>query len=376
MKSEVNSSSPQINKQGRRRLSKRKTELTHKATATKSTPWRLFFFPAKPKKEPSSTVNEDPRSPLGNKKSPKPKPIASCAPLAKDPSSEHLIYIHPSSQLQEYQSVSCHTTEDRKQIDEIRSSSLRIYKTQSQWLCPATSSQQSGLSTGASTVCDSSEKPIFNRVDSMDPGDRPVIIARDLWCDQVVDSVQGVGQYEHDHPKDNRNTNRAHMHINTNTTNQSPPISPSTKTPPNKKHTFQPRLERNTITLPLSPPPPSSRSHPQPYKSPTRVHRLNLRTIITTYWHSLKNKSTTLFTSLQDSGTQIFKHQGVNTSLVSLTLNDSCATQASKATRRDVRSGNRDRDRRARGCGGGGKEGMRMRGRKSSLFLDVDVDLE
>ena len=210
---------------------------------------RLTSVTAKLKRGPFATIKESPVPSLESNSS---VSLGFKAPLppAWIHSSEHLIYIHPSRQLQDYQSASSRSVYRGNEFDEASSSPPRIIRTQSQWMAPPSASYvPSGLLVPEEpSIIREIATSGLNIEDPQEPGEHPVPVSGDLPREAIADLFDRVEDYEREHPDKIKEAGK----VGTRVSEVGHNLTKTLKTMGSlrRKQTFEARLECESASTP------------------------------------------------------------------------------------------------------------------------------
>ena len=370
MAGEVALSPSQVKKDGQWRPIRHKTAPSYRPSPPLPIPRRLSSVTARLRRRPLSTINEDqaPSLKTSSTASLKLKSASPYQSFARTHSTEHLIHIQPSRQLQAFQSVSYHS------VDEAFWSTPRLYRMQSQWTVPPESHVPSEISvTEGPTAIDTS---VISAVDAeylLESVETPVTADEDLPREAIADLFQRVEEYEREHPENPKDAVKVWIRASevsqglTKTLKTMGSLSrrPTSEARPRHDSGFGPSSPSRMVPI---------RSQIKIYEKPTQLKRMGIAA--NDYWRRFRNWSTGRDTELQP-GNSVVDYTVMDLSVVSFILNDPSAVQAhkprklSRAPRLVENSSGivyampvREESRHS------GNEQLKRR--KSSLFLDVD----
>ncbi|KAF2623681.1 hypothetical protein BU25DRAFT_424647 [Macroventuria anomochaeta] len=283
-----------------------------------SIPRRLSSLRAGLKRKPLSTINED--------KVPSLRSVSTgslivntalpCQPPAWSHSSEHLIHIQPSEELQALQSVSSYSTNDGY------GPMPRLYRTQSQWMAPPPESYMpSGMPVwqGLTTT----------NLDNEDPselGGKAMAVGEDLSREEIASLFRRIEEYEREHPEIINDAGKVWVRVD----RVGHGLTKTFKTMGSlhKKRTFEARLGHN---VPVQ-------SQLKIYEKPNTMRRIGI--VVRHCWRRFRNWSTGRDTGLQAKKNVVdHPHPFMNVSIVSLTLPDPCTTRPQPGPRKLSRAG-------------------------------------
>lgn len=299
-------------------------------------------------------------------------------PTSWKSSSERLVFISESPQLQQIQSVSLSCSEDLWGCE----SAPRLYRTQSQW---ARSLPVSYFSSGipvfesslslevqhtptpeATPPPETIATPGVDKRDSSELEANFVCVGEDLPREDIAELFQRVEEYDREHPEVLRESGMVWVRVNS----VSHGLTRTLKTMGSlhkKKPSFEARLGRNVPVY----------SRLKCYEKPSRVKRMKIA--VQDCWRKFRNWSTGRDTALQANKlAPTTAHPMMNVSVVSLNMTPSRNTRPQMGQRRLSRAPKLE----------GGLDAMAYRGhtrkdskhstydeplkrRRSSLFLDI-----
>lgn len=371
MAGEVALSPSQVKKDGQWRPIRHKTAPSHRPYPPLPIPRRLSSVTAKLRRRPLSTISEDQAPSLKTSSTVNLNPKSASSPyqsFAQTHSTEHLIHIQPSRQLQAFQSVSYHS------VDEAFWSTPRLYRKQSQWTIPPESHVPNEISvTDGQTAIETSVTSAVHAEYLLEPVETPMTTDEELPREAIADLFQRVEEYEREHPENAKDA--AKVWVRASEVSQGLTKTLKTMGSLSRRQTFEARSRHDSGFGSLS----SSRTIPirsqmKIYEKPTQLKRMGIAA--NDYWRRFRNWSTGRDTELQ-SRNSVVGYTVMNLSVVSLILNDTSAIQAHKPRKlsRAPRLAKNSsgivyampvrEDGRHSAC-------EQLKRRKSSLFLDVD----
>lgn len=369
MAGEVALSPSQVKKDGQWQPIRDKIAQSQRPSPPNSPPRRLSSVTAKLKRRPLSPINEDKVSSLNSDSSIslRLKSALPYQPSTRSHSTEHLIYIHPSRQLQKYQSVSSQCT------NEAYASTPRLYRTQSQRTALPESYLPSGIPIcQVPSTVETCASTLLETDDTFEPGADPMPVDEDLPREAIADLFHRVEEYERQHPEKINDAGKVWVRVSE--VGQGLTKTFKTMGSMHKKHTFETRHDYNEPKFPARTIP--IRSQIKIYEKPTRSTRMSIA--MRDCWRRFRNWTTGRDTELKASRIVTNRSNPVmNVSIVSLNLADPFATTPRTGPRKLSRVGKvverTDGDMYAWSARKDSKHsiGEQLKGRKSSLFLDI-----
>ncbi|KAJ8112481.1 hypothetical protein OPT61_g5155 [Boeremia exigua] len=356
MVGEVPLSPSQVRKDGRWRPVRHNTAPSLRSSRPTSAPRRRSSLRAVLRCKPLSTISEDiaPSTKSNSTVSLKLNAAVPYQPSAWSHSTEHLLYFHPSQQLQNYQSVSFHCT------GEACESMPRLYRTQSQWVAPSTRSDELG-DTPAYRDPNTSEEDTYidrNLEEGSESGIASVVSEEDIPREAIADLFHRVEEYEREHPEIVRDSGK--VWVRANSVGHGLIRTMSTL---HKKPTFEARLGHN---VPVQ-------SQLRIYEKPSHTERVKIA--VHDCWRKFRNWSTGRDTELWAKKSVVQQSYPVmNASSVSLDLPRTSPTRCQFGPRKLSRAPRVEE--RTDGAGIARRDSKlsareQLRRRKSSLFLDT-----
>lgn len=274
--------------------------------------------------------------------------------------SEHIVYFHPSQQLQNYQSVSFHCA------DEAYDSSSSLFRTQSQWK----SLPRQPFENGDISMSQYLTSPELNvpggceRSEPSDPATSPTDFVEELPRAAIADLFQRVADYERDHPEIVRDSGKVWIRVNSVGRGLSTRIR--TIGWPGKKPSFEARVGNN---VPVH-------SRMRVYEKLSRTKRIQIA--VHDCWRRFRNRSTGRDTELWARKESLHSPYPVlNMSILSLALPNTAPTGSQVEPRKLSRTleleHDADKTMSVKSASGDSNVsfGEELKRRKSSLFLDV-----
>lgn len=360
MACEVPLSPSQVRRDGHWQPIKHKTAPSLRSPLLTSQPPRRPSLRAVLRRKPLSIINED--------KTPSVKSDSTVSlrlntnlpyqPSAWPRSSEHLIHFHPSQQLQNFQSVSFHCT------DEAYDTMPRMYRTHSQWAAPSPRPYETNDIPIPTSPTVYRSAAWFNQQEQSDAGVRATTAGDDVPREAIADLFHRAEEYERENPKVVRESGKVWVRVNSIGYSLAERLKRMGSL--RKKRTFEARVGRK---VPIQ-------SQLRVYEKPSGMQRVKIG--VHDCWRKFRNWSTGRDTELwaNKSGAH-HPYNVLNASMMSLSLHERSTTRHQSGPRRlsrpartqdnvhhmrSVREGRRDSKMSTR---------EQMKRRKSSLFLDV-----
>ncbi|KAF9694268.1 hypothetical protein EKO04_007930 [Ascochyta lentis] len=357
-------------------LIRHKTAPNHSPSPSLSIPRRLSSVTLKLRRKPLPTINEDqvPSLKTDSSDSLKLTPALSHQTSTWAYCSERLIYICPSRQLQELQSVSYCSADEDDEVDKTYWPTWRVYRMQSEWPASPDFYVPSGApETEESAAVEKIVASVPDTEDVLETGDQLVTVEEDLPREAIADLFYRVEEYEREHPDNNKDAGKVWVRVSE--VGQGLTKTLKTVGSLRRKQTFQARLKLDPTDKPTT----SSgivpvRPQVKIYEKPTRIKRLSIT--VGDCWKRLRNWSRDMGTDSQ-ANHNVMNHPVANVSVVSFGADESFTTRPQTQRNGPPRAPafmGRSGGTVLRPAKKDTKHSVseKMRKRKSSLFLDVD----
>lgn len=270
--SEAALSPSQVKKSGKWWPTRHKSCPTQRPSVSISLPRRLSSAAAKMRR-PLSIIKEDVLSLKSN--SSISLRLRTPLPAGWTYSSDHLIFINPSRQLQDYQSVSYHSAYRDDEVEQAYLAMPRLYRTQSQWTPPSPVSYvPSGFPMAEESMTVETKAPSFLEADDpWEPAEHPLAVDGDLPREAIADLFQRVGVSEQEPPDRIKDAGKVWVRVSE--VGQGLTKTLKTMGSLRRKQPFEARLHCDSSSMsPVMPRNMPFRSQIRIYEKPTRRKRI------------------------------------------------------------------------------------------------------
>ncbi|KAF1361213.1 hypothetical protein EJ07DRAFT_154544 [Lizonia empirigonia] len=307
----------QVKKYGKWWPIRHKSCPTQRPSVSISLPRRLSSA-AKKMRRPMSIIKEDVLSLKSN--SSVSLRLRTPLPAAWTLSSDHLIFIHPSRQLQDYQSVSYRSAYRDDEVAQAYLAMPRLYRTQSQWTPPSPVSYvPSGFPMAEeSMTVETSATSFIESEGPWEPAEHPLAVDEDLPREAIADLFQRVGVYEQEPPDRIKDAGKVWVRVSE--AGQGLTKTLKTMGSLRRKQPFEARLHCDSTSMPpVMPRNMPFRSQIRIYEKPTRRKRICIT--VDDWWRRFRNWSCSRDKKFDASN--FLDAQGKNVTIVSFDLTES-----------------------------------------------------